>query len=385
MKFQNLSVKRLFGRVAMELVLSMSGITIALFLVTKQIAVLLTGGALLLCAIVGIFVLTQAFGKRLSQFTTDLCQTLDHMIAGNEAPQRPEDSETQLARIGHRLARLYQIMQENRRRVDEERQELQTLVSDISHQVKTPVSNLKMATDTLLEKPMTEAERTDFIRGIRSQTDKLDFLFQALVKTSRLETGVIQLDKKPGRLFDTVAQAMSGIVYAAEKKEIAVSVDCPEDLTVYEKNKKGESYCKTNNVIKKEKLLLKRNHRLTNIRKNYLNQTTSEIVSRKPRFICIEDLNVSGMMKNRHLSKAVQNQGFFEFRKQLEHKCRDKGIQLIVADRFYPSSKLCSCCGNIKKDLKLSDRIYKCDCGNVIDRDFQASINLKAYGERVAS
>ena len=124
MKFKNLSVKQLFGRVAMELVLSMSGITIALFLVTKQIAVLLTGGALLLCAIVGIFVLTQAFGKRLSQFTTDLCQTLDHMIAGNEAPQRPEDSETQLARIGHRLARLYQIMQENRRRVDEERQEL---------------------------------------------------------------------------------------------------------------------------------------------------------------------------------------------------------------------------------------------------------------------
>ena len=232
MKFQNLSVKRLFGRVAMELVLSMSGITIALFLVTKQIAVLLTGGTLLLCALVGIFVLTQAFGKRLSQFTADLCQTLDHMIAGNEAPQRPEDSETQLARIGHRLARLYQIMQENRRRVDEERQELQTLVSDISHQVKTPVSNLKMATDTLLEKHMTEAERTDFIRGIRSQTDKLDFLFQALVKTSRLETGVIQMDKKPGRLFDTVAQAMSGIVYAAEKKEIAVSVDCPEDLTV---------------------------------------------------------------------------------------------------------------------------------------------------------
>jgi len=126
MKFQNLSVKRLFGRVAMELVLSMSGITIALFLVTKQIAVLLTGGTLLLCALVGIFVLTQAFGKRLSQFTADLCQTLDHMIAGNEAPQRPEDSETQLARIGHRLARLYQIMQENRRRVDEERQELQT-------------------------------------------------------------------------------------------------------------------------------------------------------------------------------------------------------------------------------------------------------------------
>ena len=152
----------------------------------------------------------------------------------------------------------------------------------------------------------------------------------------------------------------------------------------YEKNKKGESYCKTNNVIKKEKLLLKRNHRLTNIRKNYLNQTISEIINRKPRFICIEDLNVSGMMKNRHLSKAVQEQGFFWFRKQLEYKCSDKGIQLIVADRFYPSSKLCSCCGNIKKDLKLSDRVYRCACGNMIDRDFQASINLKTYGEKFA-
>ena len=153
----------------------------------------------------------------------------------------------------------------------------------------------------------------------------------------------------------------------------------------YEHNKKGGSYCKTNNIVKKEKLLLKVNHRLANIRKDYLNQTTSEIVNRKPRFICIEDLNVSGMMKNRHLSKAVQNQGFFEFRKQLEYKCNDSGIQLIVADRFYPSSKLCSCCGKIKKDLRLSDRTYKCECGNVIDRDFQASLNLKAYGEQFAS
>ena len=153
----------------------------------------------------------------------------------------------------------------------------------------------------------------------------------------------------------------------------------------YDKNKEGGSYCKTKNIIKTEKLLLKVNHRLRNIRKNYLNQTTSEIVNRKPRFICIEDLNVSGMMKNRHLSKAVQEQGFFEFRKQLEYKCKEKGIQLIKADRFYPSSKLCSCCGVIKKDLKLSDRVYRCSCGNIIDRDFQASINLKAYGEKFVS
>ena len=153
----------------------------------------------------------------------------------------------------------------------------------------------------------------------------------------------------------------------------------------YEKNKKGGSYCKTNNIIKKEKLLLKVNHRVTNIRQNYLHQTTSEIVNRKPRFICIEDLNVRGMVKNKHLSKAVHSQGFYEFRRQLEYKCADKGVSLIIADRFYPSSKLCSCCGNMKKDLKLTDRIYKCDCGNIIDRDVQAAINLEAYGERFAS
>ena len=237
MTFKNLSVKRLFGWIVAGLFLSMAVITLSLFFITKQTAVLLTGGVLLLCALIWLFLLTQIFGKRLSAFTSVLCQTLDHMIEGNEAPLRPEDSETMLARICYRLSRLYQIMQENRRKVDEERRELQSLISDISHQVKTPVSNLKMAADTLLEKPVSEAERIDFIRGIFSQTDKLDFLFQVLVKTSRLETGVIQLEKKPGRLFDTVAQAMSGIVYAAEKKEIAVSVDCPEDLTVFHDSK----------------------------------------------------------------------------------------------------------------------------------------------------
>ena len=151
----------------------------------------------------------------------------------------------------------------------------------------------------------------------------------------------------------------------------------------YEKNKKGKEYCKTNNVIKKEKLLLKLYHRLTNIRQNYLHQTTSEIVKREPSFICIEDLNVSGMMKNRHLSKAVQEQCFYEFRRQIEYKSAWNNIPVIVADRFFPSSKLCSCCGTIKKDLKLSDRIYKCECGNVINRDYQAALNLKRYGENV--
>lgn len=151
----------------------------------------------------------------------------------------------------------------------------------------------------------------------------------------------------------------------------------------YEKNKKGVSYCKTRNIIKRKKELLKVTKRLTNIRQNYLHQTTSEIVKRKPSFICMEDLNVSDMMKNRHLSKAVQKQGFYEFRRLIKYKSEWNNIPVIIADRFFPSSKLCSCCGNIKKDLKLSDRIYKCECGNIIDRDFQASLNLKMYGENV--
>ena len=149
----------------------------------------------------------------------------------------------------------------------------------------------------------------------------------------------------------------------------------------YEKNRKGGCYCKTKNIIKREKELLKLNHRLTNIRQDYLHQTTSEIIKRKPSFICIEDLNVRGMMKNRHLSKAVQQQGFYKFRKQIEYKSAWRNIPVIIADRFFPSSKLCSCCGTIRKDLKLSERVYKCECGNVIDRDYQAALNLKRYGE----
>lgn len=150
----------------------------------------------------------------------------------------------------------------------------------------------------------------------------------------------------------------------------------------YEKNKKGVSYCKTKNIIKSEKELLRISHRLTNIHDNHLHQITTSIIKRKPSFVVLEDLNVSGIMKNKHLSKAVQQQKFYEFRRQMEYKCEWNGIQLIIADRFFPSSKLCSCCGKIKKDLKLSDRVYKCTCGNVMDRDYNASINLLRYGEQ---
>ncbi len=153
----------------------------------------------------------------------------------------------------------------------------------------------------------------------------------------------------------------------------------------YLKNKKGVCYCKTKNILKSEKQLLKINHRLTNICHNYLHYVTSEIISRKPKFIVLEDLNVKGMMKNKHLSKAIQEQCFYEFYRQMQYKCNWNNIEFTTADRYYPSSKMCSCCGNIKKDLKLKDRIYICaECGNVIDRDYQASVNLKRYKELTA-
>ena len=151
----------------------------------------------------------------------------------------------------------------------------------------------------------------------------------------------------------------------------------------YLKYKEGNNYKKTSNIIKSEKRLLKLNHRLTNIRHNYLQQTTSEIINRKPKFIVLEDLNVKGMMKNRHLAKAVQEQCFYEFYRQIKYKCKWNNIQFVEADRFFPSSKLCSVCGNIKSDLKLSDRIYRCECGNIIDRDYQASLNLAEYGRKL--
>ena len=145
----------------------------------------------------------------------------------------------------------------------------------------------------------------------------------------------------------------------------------------YLNSKKGDSYNKTGNIIKSERKLLKLNHRLTNIRNDYLHKVTSEIINRKPKFITIEDLNVGGMMRNKYLSKAIQQQKLYEFRRQLEYKCKWNNIKLRIVDRFYPSSKLCHNCGQIKSDLKLSDRIYKCDCGYEEDRDYNASLNLR--------
>lgn len=144
----------------------------------------------------------------------------------------------------------------------------------------------------------------------------------------------------------------------------------------YENLKKGESTQRAN--IQKQKLKVQKlHHKMDNIRTDHINKTIAEIVKTKPSYITIEDLNVKGMMKNRCLSKAVASQKFYEFRTKLKAKCDENGIELRVADRFYPSSKTCHHCGSVRKNLKLSDRIYRCECGYVADRDLNAALNLK--------
>ena len=159
------------------------------------------------------------------------------------------------------------------------------------------------------------------------------------------------------------------------QRNVSRKYDTNNRLKVYE-----DKWHKSNKIIKLEEQIAEIYRKLANIRNNYLHQTTHYLVSLNPEQITIEDLNVSGMMKNRHLSEAIAEQCLYEFRRQIEYKSEERGIKVVAVPRFYPSSKTCSCCGGYKKDLKLNDRIYKCEyCGSVIDRDFNAALNLERY------
>ena len=233
MRPRQISVKNLCLFVALGALLSMLGVIVLFFVMTGSMVVLSAGAALMACALFWLFVLTAAFGKQLSCFSDGLCETLDNMINGRVDLQENFDKELLFDRISHRLFRLYEILLEAGHKVDSERRELQALVSDISHQVKTPVSNLKMVSDTLLSREVSPKERQAFLQGMQGQAQKLDFLVQALVKTSRLETGMVRLKKQEGLLFDTLAQAVGGIVYVAKRKGIDVLVDCPQELKLF--------------------------------------------------------------------------------------------------------------------------------------------------------
>ena len=170
--------------------------------------------------------------RKLVLFSDNLCRTMDDMLNGSAAPPQSYEEENLFYKINHRLTRLYEVLRENQESMAKERASLQELISDISHQVKTPVANLQMVNATLLEQPVPEEKRQEFLMASSGQLEKLDFLMQAMIKTSRLETGVISLDKKMQPLYDTLAAALGGILLNAERKNIHVSVACPADIVL---------------------------------------------------------------------------------------------------------------------------------------------------------
>lgn len=232
MIFQKLPVNQLCAAAgAALLALSAAFIAMMYRLTQSMAAVWCTLLFLLLVFLCAAFFIL-ALRVKLAGFSNRLCGLLDGMAAGSVQLPEPEDEENLFYKISHRLSRLYEIMRETRCSVAKERAGLQQLISDIAHQVKTPIANLKMVNATLLEEPVPEEKQKEFLQAACGQLDKLDFLMQAMIKTSRLETGVISLEKKEQPIYDTLAAALGGILLGAEKKQIQVQVDCEEDLCV---------------------------------------------------------------------------------------------------------------------------------------------------------
>lgn len=202
----------------------------AVYLFTKNPAVIWLGLLLTLLVFLCVAFFVAFLHHKLVQFSDSLCKTIDDMLNGTAAPAKINEEESLFHKINQRLERLYDVMRESQEIVAKERADLQELISDISHQVKTPLASLQMVNATLLEQPMSEEKRQDFLRASIGQIEKLEFLMTAMVKTSRLETGVISLAKNTQPVYDTLAAALGGILLNAEKKNICVSVDCPEDI-----------------------------------------------------------------------------------------------------------------------------------------------------------
>ena len=232
MKLQNLSVRAFLRKIVAGTLLTAALLLLIFFLLTKDVRVVICGIILTAAFYIWGMVFLHYFQKKLSLFTDGLCQTLDHMMDSTDRPQVDYEAETLLSRISHRLERLYNVMQKTRHTAEGEKEELQSLVSDISHQTKTPIANLKLLNDTMLTRPLTEEKRKEFLQATGTQLDKLDFLIQGMVKTSRLETGVITLEKQDAVIGDTLVSAINGVLAPMEQKEISLSVYCPSDLTI---------------------------------------------------------------------------------------------------------------------------------------------------------
>lgn len=238
MNIQKISINKICVIIGVIIAVVSVSLFVNLYLLTGNYKVVLCGMAFSLLFMFCMFLLVAVIRRKLTLFSETLCRTLDDMMSGEiEPPQVDAEKESLFYKINHRLVRLYEVMCENRRSIDKDRAELQELISDISHQVKTPIANLKMIDATLLEQSMPDEKRRDFLKAMGGQIDKLDFLMQAMIKTSRLETGVISLYKKKQSIYDTLAAALGGILLNAEKKEIEISVSCPETLEIFHDRK----------------------------------------------------------------------------------------------------------------------------------------------------
>jgi len=231
MKAEKLSVNRVCIAIGAFLLLLSVSMSLLLYFLTKNTLVLCCG-LLYVAGAFGCMTLFLVFIRRkLTLFSDALCKQLDDMMSSDREPTQYAVEENLFYKIQHRLSRLYEVLREGKSSIAKERADLQELISDISHQVKTPIANLKMIDATLLEQTVSPEKQREFLCAMGGQLDKLDFLMQAMIKTSRLETGVISLQAKVQPLYDTLAAALGGILLNAEKKQIEVTVDCVETVS----------------------------------------------------------------------------------------------------------------------------------------------------------
>ena len=231
MNIRKFSINKACILLGILLLLAVGVVSAAIYLLTENITavgyVFLFSVFVLLCVICFVTLIR----RKLVMFSDSFCGQMDDMLSGDiMQPKQTIEEESLFYKINYRLGRLYEVMQENKNNIAKERADLQELISDISHQVKTPIANLKMINNTLLENEVPPQKQKEFLTAQASQLDKLDFLMQAMIKTSRLETGVISLEQKQQPVYDTLAAALGGILLNAEKKQIDVQVECPEHL-----------------------------------------------------------------------------------------------------------------------------------------------------------
>ena len=231
MNIRKFSINKACILLGILLLLAVGVVSAAIYLLTENITavgyVFLFSVFVLLCVICFVTLIR----RKLVMFSDSFCGQMDDMLSGDiMQPKQTIEEESLFYKINYRLGRLYEVMQENKNNIAKERADLQELISDISHQVKTPIANLKIINNTLLENEVPPQKQKEFLTAQASQLDKLDFLMQAMIKTSRLETGVISLEQKQQPVYDTLAAALGGILLNAEKKQIAVQVECPEHL-----------------------------------------------------------------------------------------------------------------------------------------------------------